>query len=341
MSEFSISLAHSPIVERAGLAAMADEAGVGTIWTEDGDAFVAAALIAANVKRARVGTGIARAFTRSPMVTATSAANLHNVTNGRFVLGLGSGTKYQNLAQVGETFDHPATRMADLCAALRTTWNAEGADTRVSSRFISMQLDGTAAHRSRCMGGQPPIYFAAVNNYMLRMAGRVADGLAGHPVFSVPYIRDVARPRIAEGLADANRSGEDFRLAAWVITSIDEDRELARRRAAYQIAFYFSTKSYREMLEWHGFTGIQDRIREALFKESDWEKAADCLPREMVDMFSVAGTADECREQLRRYSEVADEVVLYSYGAGPVESQTAANLRRIIRELGAVVAGRA
>ena len=102
VQHLGISLAHATMHERVSMAERADRAGFESIWVEDGDAFVAIASMAHVVKQARMGTGIARAFTRSPLVTATASANLQELTDGRFVLGLGTGTKRQNLFQIGQ-----------------------------------------------------------------------------------------------------------------------------------------------------------------------------------------------------------------------------------------------
>lgn len=335
MATLSISLAHAPMKERPGLAKLADEAGFRTIWTEDGDAFVALALMAPQVRKARLGTGIARAFARSAMVTATASANLQTVTEGRFVLGLGSGTKRQNLQQLGQEFDHPASRIAEFCQLLREMWTAPPESVLdFKGRFYDLRLDGPAVDRAHCEGPVPPIYLAAVNDFMLRTAGRVCDGLAGHPCFSAPYLEKVVGPQVQLGLDDAKRQRSSFELTSWIITSIDPDPGLARRRAAYQLGYYFSTKSYGGMLDWHGFSGVQEKIRVALFEHRDWEEVAGCISDEMIDVFSVAGTANECIDKIKRYEGVLDDIVLYSHASGPARADAENNLRRILKAFG-------
>lgn len=334
MTSLSISIAHAPLKERPALAAAADSGGFRTIWTEDGDAFVNMGYLAAHVKRARLGTGIARTFTRSPLTTATAAANMAEIMDGRFILGLGTGTKRQNLYQVGQEFDHPARRLEALCDILRATWAAGGGGSlHVSDQFQTLRFDDMALKRAHA-APPPPIYVAAVNAFMLRTAGRIADGLCGHMCFSAPYLREVVTPAIEAGLADRGRDRASFSFTSWVITSIDDDVALARRRAAYQLAYYFSTKSYGGILEWHGFHGVMDRIRHALFEANDWELAADAIPEEMLDTFAVAGTENDCRDQIRRYDGALDDLVLYSHAAGPARADATSNLWRILKAFG-------
>ena len=334
MIPLSISLAHAPLKERPALAAAADASGFRTIWTEDGDAFVIVGLLAAHIKRARLGTGIARAFARSTLMTATAAANMHEIMDGRFVLGLGTGTKRQNLYQLGQEYSHPASRVQALCEALRSTWGADPSEPlHIDDGFQTLRFDELALQRAHCESA-PPIFLAAVNDFMLRTAGRTCDGLCGHMCFSAQYLKSVVAPAIENGLAERNRKRSSFLFTSWVITSIDDDVRVARRRAAYQLAYYFSTKSYGDILTWHGLHGVQAKIRQALFEERDWEKAADAVPPEMIEIFALAGTANDCIDQVARYEGALDELVLYSHAAGPARSDSTANLWRIIRAFG-------
>ena len=335
MPTLSISLAHAPLTERPKLARIADEAGFRTIWVEDGDAFVTLAYLSHEVRRARLASGVARAFARSAMVTAVASANLQKITDDRFVLGMGTGTKHQNTTQLGEAFDHPATRLAELSKVLRTMWKAPtDQPLAIQGRFYNLKFDGPTMERFHCAGATPPIYIAAVNDFMLRTAGRVAEGLAGHPCFSARYLGRVVAPMIQNGLNDSGRDRSSFDLCSWVITSIDNDRGIARKRAAYQLGFYFSTRSYGFMLDWHGFPGVQEKIRVALFEKRDWEQVAACIPDEMIDVFSVAGTPNDCIDKLKRYEGVLDDIVLYSHAAGPARPDAGNNLRRILQTFG-------
>lgn len=334
MSRRAISLAHAPFKERPALAGRADQAGFETIWVEDGDAFVALAYMANAVKNANLATGIARAFARSAMVTATASANLQEITDGRFILGLGTGTKRQNLFQLGEEYDHPATRVAELASLLRQTWEHPSEETlHFQGKFYDIRLDGPALQRAHAT--KPiPIYLAAVNDYMVQTAGRVCEGFAGHPCFSPQYLERHVTPLIEKGLSASGRSRADFCLSSWVITSIDEDRGLARKRAAYQLGYYFSTKSYGSLLEWHGWNDVHERIRAAFFGKRDWDEVAAAVTDEMIDTITVTGTPNDCIDQFERFAEVLDVPVLYSHAAGPAKADAGANLDRILRTFG-------
>ena len=73
---------------------------------------------------------------------------------------------------------------------------------------------------------------------MIETAGRVADGLLGHTLFSPRYVEEVVRPAIARGAAHAGRDPAEVRLATYALACADDDEALARRDAAAMIAFY-------------------------------------------------------------------------------------------------------
>jgi alkanesulfonate monooxygenase SsuD/methylene tetrahydromethanopterin reductase-like flavin-dependent oxidoreductase (luciferase family) len=163
-----------------------------------------------------------------------------------------------------------------------------------------------------------PIYTAGVNERMVEAAGRVADGLCGHPIHTVKFLQEVARPAIARG---AGRSGRDpgaVEVVSTVITSIHEDPEVARREAAAQIAFYAAPRSYAPVLDVDGFAEQGARIREC-FAARDLEGMVAEVTDEMIDTIAVAGTVDDVRAGLRRFEGVTDHIALYppSFGLTP------------------------
>lgn len=330
---YGISLAHSPITERAELARAAESGGFSSIWTEDADALIALAVMAGTTEKAQLGSGIVRAPARAPLALATAVGNIQELSGGRMILGLGTGTKRQNLTQFGVEYDHPASRVKELIRFLRVVLDpGPNRSTTFQGRFITTQLTGGAAHRGQSPA--PPMYLAAVNSGMLHVAGEVCDGLCGHPVYSVPFIHGPVLDDLGVGFARGGRRRADFDLAGWVITSIDSDRRQARRDAAYQIGFYLSTRSYARITDFHGWHAQKQAIEHAYFVQQDMEAVADAITDDMIDMFAVAGTPDDCRQQLRRYEGVLDTAVLYSHGSGPSRGRATDNLRRIIELFG-------
>ncbi|MGH2812786.1 MAG: LLM class flavin-dependent oxidoreductase, partial [Actinomycetota bacterium] len=154
-----------------------------------------------------------------------------------------------------------------------------------------------------------PIFFAAVNRMMQRVSGEVADGVVGHPMTSVEYMREIVLPNIARGAEKAGRKPGEIELAQQVIASISEDPEVAKREVKQQIGFYATTRTYTPVLARHGFEEVVPELREA-YAAKDMDRLASLVSDEMADTFALYGGADEVREKARQFEGLADELVL-------------------------------
>jgi len=275
--------------------------------------------MAARTKTIQIGSGIARAFVRGPLQTAAATVDLDRLSHGRMVLGLGSGTRKQNLFELGTTIDHPASQIKELVQILRQVWalNGEG-NFDFAGKFYRLNARGFTLTKPLRQG--LPIYLAAVNAFMLRAAGEIADGLAGHPCFSVKYMKEAVLPQLAIGWQRAGKTRQGYKITSWLITNIAKDRQQARREAAYQIGFYMSTRSYGGMMDFHGWYKEKEAIHVAFFEKRDMEAVADAVSDDMIDTLALAGTPDDCRKQLERYREVLDVPALYTAGVGPART---------------------
>jgi alkanesulfonate monooxygenase SsuD/methylene tetrahydromethanopterin reductase-like flavin-dependent oxidoreductase (luciferase family) len=154
-----------------------------------------------------------------------------------------------------------------------------------------------------------PVFVAAVNAGMARMAGAVADGVVAHPMATGRYIDEVMRPAIAAGAEAQGRSAADVAVADWVLLSVSDDREQARADAKRQIAFHATVRTYDGILDLHGFSDVAARIRE-LWRSFDLAGMTALVSDEMLDAMAVAGTPDECRAALQDRTRSADRLLL-------------------------------
>jgi alkanesulfonate monooxygenase SsuD/methylene tetrahydromethanopterin reductase-like flavin-dependent oxidoreductase (luciferase family) len=144
---------------------------------------------------------------------------------------------------------------------------------------------------------------------MIEAAGRVADGLLGHTLFSPRYIREVARPALERGAIRAERDPASIGFSTYTLAVADPDEERARREAAAMIAFYGSVRSYGGLFDVCGF-GSEAAAIQAAFKARDPDAMVAAVTDEMVDEFACAGTPAQVREGLRRFDGLVDEVAL-------------------------------
>lgn len=309
-SRLSLAIDAASADELTDLAARAETSGFHTLWTSEmfHDPFMPLAAASTATSRIGLGTSIALAFVRSPWVTALSALDLDLLSGGRFTLGLGTGLKRMNERWHGVAYGKPTPHIKEAVQVIRMlTERAHGGEPiRFSGRYYDVDIQGwrrpVAPVRDRI-----PIYLAGVREGMIRTATQVADGLLGHPIYSLRWIKEIVLPSVARGLRDAGRQRDGFHLCLAVCCAIDSDVDQARRHAAATIAFYATVNTYEPLFT--PFPQEVARIREALLR-GDHNAMTDAVTDEMIDTFAIAGTPDEVRRGLDPYTEFADTICL-------------------------------
>ena len=292
----SLVVGRSSLDDLCAAARLAEEAGFDSIWaTEfyDHSATVGIAAMASATTTIGLGSAIAYAFGRTPLVLAAEAADLDELSGGRLTLGLGTGTQRMQREWLGLDGEHAATRMEELVPLVRRLWRLGDGPVEHSGRFYDLAIQPTAPPRT--VEREIPIYMAGVNPRMIEAAGAVGDGLVGHPLFTRRYVEEVVRPALARG---ARRTGRDERvpIAGYINCCVAEDRESARREAATLIAFNATVSTYQAVLRLHGFEDNAAAIRSA-WEKRDWESMIGAVSGEMVDTIALAGTPAEVRER--------------------------------------------
>lgn len=312
----------------ADLARLAEDGGYESVWVAETaySAFVQAALVCDATSTIKVGTNIALAFPRSPTITAMTARDLAELSGDRFILGLGSQVKRVNEQRFSVEFEHPAPKMAEYIEVIREVLRTfAGEKVSHEGRFYTVTMNPFP-------GAGPvadvPIYLAAVNPKMVEAAGRVADGMLGHPLTSPKYITEVVRPALETAAKEAGRDPSHISLTNSVILQLNDDREQARLEAALQIAFYATTRTYAPVLALHGFDDRIPPLREAFARGDLPEMANIAMP--MVDTYTIAGPEDECRERLAEFDGIIDRVVIGGAWVGPDQQAIAENYRRLL-----------
>ena len=330
MRRRSIVLAMDSIAEMATVARLAEAAGFELAWSWEffnKNAFIRLAAVASATSRIGLGTGIAYAFGRAPLLTASAAADLDEISGGRLVLGLGTGTKRMNEEWYGTAFERPAARAAELCQVLRKIWSSAEGGLTFRGSFYELAVPQYA--RPGQVRETIPIYLAGVNPTMVRTAAESADGLVGHPIYPRSYLRDYVRPAVDEGLRRAGRARDGFTVASCVIVSVSRHREQARREARQQVAFYSTVKTYDLLLDSAGFSREKEAIRSA-FKSVDVDAMSAAVSDDMLAATAVSGTPDDCRKQLDAYDGLIDLPMLYAPTFGVDAERVLENHRLIV-----------
>ena len=316
--KFDTGLAARTLREVPAAARAAEEMGFDAVWTAETahDPYLPIALAAEHTERVALGTSIAVAFPRSPLVHAMTAWDLQALSGGRFILGLGTQIKAHNERRFGVKWESPGPRLREMIEMIRAVWDCfqNGTRPRFEGRFYQFTLMTPFFHAGPIEHPKIPIYIAGVNEYMCRLAGELCDGFHVHPFHSVRYVEEVIRPNVAAGAKKAGRSPSDCALAstAFVIVG-DDEKERADMRALVrqQLAFYASTPAYRPVLDLHGWGDVGPALTERT-KRGDWAGMAELVTDEMLDVFAVTGTWEEIGTRIReRYTGVLDRIGFY------------------------------
>lgn len=295
-------------------AARCEELGFDGVWTTETntDPYFPLVLAATATERLELGTGIALAFPRSPTHLAHAAWDLQALSQGRFVLGLGSQIKAHVVRRFSSDYERPVARMREMIGAVRAIWAtwSEGAPLDFRGEFFQHTLMPPAFCPPKHEHGLPRIALAGVQPKMTELAGEAAEVFLAHPLQTRTYVVETLLPAIERGLERAGRDRADIEvsLALFAIES-DAEREDVRRR----IAFYASTPQYRSVLSAHGWDALGDELH-GLTRAGKWDEMAARVPDEVVDEVAVRGSSarEVCALALERYDSLVDRINVHA-----------------------------
>jgi probable F420-dependent oxidoreductase len=318
------------------LTTRAEAAGFDSVWTTEfyeRSATVSLAAMAQCSERVTIGSAIAYAVGRSPLVLAAEARDLDELSGGRLILGLGTGTRTMQRDWHGADPSAPALRVEELVPLLRRFWSMDDRGIDHDGRFYSVRLKPTVDVVPP-LRSDIPVYLAGVNARMIQAAGTVADGLVGHPIFTRRYVEEVVRPSLAAGIARSGRQERDVALAGYVICSIHDDPGVARAEAKAQIAFYAVVRTYAGVFALHGYEQDVDNIR-AAWQRRDRAAMIEAVPDGLVDIMAVTGAPEEARQRFSEdFQDLYEHALLYSPSFGLSNQRFSDNLHAIIEAFG-------
>jgi probable F420-dependent oxidoreductase len=290
----------------------AEAAGIDCVWAPElfRSSITQATLLAAETERIGIGTGIAWAFTRSPFILAVSALDIDELSGGRFRLGLGAGVKRLNETWHGVEYGRPAPHLRETIEAVREIMAKahRGEPIRYRGAYHDVDIKGWVRPHPPARE-TVPIYTAAVQEGMARMAGDVADGLIGHPMCSMRWLDEVLVANLEIGLQRSGRSRADLDFIPTVCCAISDDEDAAREAARRTICFYATVRTYMPLWELHGFGEAAAAVGDA-FRSGDFAAMPSHVPDEMVDTYTAAGPVDKVRARVEQVAERADGVFL-------------------------------
>jgi probable F420-dependent oxidoreductase len=274
-----------------------EDAGLDSAWHVEiqREPFVPLAAIAARTKRIRLGTGVV-IWARSPVLASLVAANLDELSGGRFLYGLGTGPPDWNRRFHGMSYERPVQRIREYVDVMRGAWRAayEGSTFDYDGEIYRVEGYQRSLRQER---ERVPIVLAAVQRRMCELVGEIADGVLFNVLSTPRYVREFALPHVERGAARVGRTAASVERATAITAAVNTDASEARRWARHHIAFYSVIPYFDVMFELHGFQPEAAAIREAAARGDPAEMIA-AVSDEMIDTFAIAGTPDDCRRQL-------------------------------------------
>ena len=313
----------------AGEAARAaEDAGYDFVMSSEiaHDPFAPLAFATLATRRVLLGTNIAVAFPRSPMVVANIGWDLQANSGGRFVLGLGSQVKGHNERRFSVPWSPPVPRLREYVQSLRAIWRCWEKKEKLDFEGEHYRFSLMTPEFSPEPTGLPPIPVetAAVRPPMIRMAGRICDGVKLHGFATRKYLEEVAMPALQSGLAKSKLERKNFHVSGggFVATGatqeeVDEQLETIR----YRIAFYGATRTYHVVFEPHGWQDLGVKLHE-MAKKGQWESMAKEVSDEVVHEFAAVGTYDSLKPAIeRRYGGLTDSLLMWFPGTTKIGLQ--------------------
>jgi probable F420-dependent oxidoreductase len=285
-----------------------ENAGLDGIWASQtfGAPFGTLSAAATVSQKLKLGTGIALAFVRSPLETACNIMDLDRISDGRAVLGLGSSAQSLTEGAFGMTYGKPLAHMREVISMVRSIIAKghtgeleilEGTYHKLDLRHFRTLLPPVRT--------EIPIYLPAVFQKACEMAGQIADGLLGHPLWNEQWVQEQAMPALRAGLEKAQRPRNAITVNLQSFVAVNNDRRAAIEDARPTVAYYSQSPQYLRYFETIGL-GAPARALQEAFERGDIAGMIAACPDEMVESIALVGPADEVRRRANERLQFAD-----------------------------------
>jgi F420-dependent oxidoreductase-like protein len=277
------------------------------------DAVSALGYLAASTERVELASGILQLYTRTPTLTAMTAAGLDYVSDGRFTLGLGASGPQVIEGFHGVRYDAPIARTREVIEICRQVWRRE--KLQYQGEYYEIPLPagkGTGLGKSLKLINKPvreriPILIAALGPKNVELAAELAEGW--QPIFFLPEkAQDVWGEALAAGKANRDPALGDLEVFAGPTLAIGENIEPLREIVKPHLALYIGGMGakgknfYHTLATSYGYGPQADRIQE-LYLAGDKEAAAKAVPDELVRDVSLIGTPGFVKERVAAFRE--------------------------------------
>jgi probable F420-dependent oxidoreductase len=285
-----------------------ESAALEGIWASQtfGAPFGVLSAAAVASKQLKLGTGIALAFVRSPLETACNIMDLDLLSGGRSVLGLGSSAQSLTEGAFGMPYGKPLRHMREVIGLVRQivarAHTGELGVLQGEYHRLDLSHFRTFAPPVR---SEIPIYLPAVFEKACELAGEIADGLLGHPLWNEQWIATQTLPALRRGLAQSSRERGAVTLNLQMFVAVNPDRRAAIEDSRPSVAYYSQSPQYLRYFDEIGF-GAEARALQECFAHGDLQGMVAACSDAMVESIAIVGPADEVRRRVLERTREAD-----------------------------------
>lgn len=296
--KIDLGLIGSSAVDCGPAAASAESRGFDGVWASESvtDAFLQSQAALMATSQVSVGTAIAVAFARNPMSVAYLSWDLAAMSQGRFIVGLGSQIQAHIERRFSMEWSSPVDRMRDFLLAMDAIFTSWRDGTRLDYQgehyqHTLMSPVFTPHHHDYRI----PTMVAAVGAKMTELGSELCDGLLLHGMTTTAYLDTVTLPAVERGLATSLRNRDALELYAPIFMIMgDTEEQIAdlTRKTREQIAFYASTPAYSKVLATVGYEGLQPELQ-TLSRAGRWVEMGDLVDDTLLGEIALVGTPEE------------------------------------------------
>jgi len=299
------------------------------------DAVSALGYLAASTDRVELASGILQLYTRTPTLTAMTAAGLDYVSDGRFTLGLGASGPQVIEGFHGVPYDAPIARTREVVDICRQVWRREILQHQGQHYSIPLPAgQGTGLGKALKLINRPvreriPILIAALGPKNVELAAEIAEGW--QPIFYLPEkAQDVWGQALAAGRAKRDPALGTLEVFAGPTLAIGENVEPLRELVKPHLALYIGGMGakgknfYHTLATRYGYGAQADRIQE-LYLAGEKDAAAKAVPDELARDVSLIGTPAFIKERVAAFREAG----VTTLNVAPVASSAAERVKLI------------
>lgn len=270
--------------------------------------------LAGVTERVKLANGIQIAFTSSPFEIAMTAMDLDRVSGGRCVLGLGTSIRswvegFHGMANYGKPVEHLREVVDIVRQVIKKTATGEIVGSKYEGKYHQHDWSTFLGAFAPPIRDEIPIWVAANQKGLTRLAGEIADGFIDHPIHGPKWALNQGSEALKEGLNKAGRDRKDIHWNAWFWVAVNNDRTEALNDARATVAFYAGMRQYEPMFASMGF-GKEAQACASALETGDMAGWVGAITDDMAETFVILGPADECRKRVEEVWEVADSFCL-------------------------------